>query len=173
MVTVSNKAFFDEPIYNYSKDFDYIWEEITVLLKYTTDWERGRVILLEEVREATRPFQEASAGALAQMARRYLVHESEMDPQAFLSLTDNWIELTARFVIPVRSARRIKSDVSQRVLRRYAEEGIAIASATSEIVGFPPLRVEGLRELVQSLRQQGGGTADQPSGNRSGTVSGP
>lgn len=26
MVTVSNKAFFDEPVYNYSKAFDYIWE---------------------------------------------------------------------------------------------------------------------------------------------------
>ena len=101
------------------------------------------------------------------------MHESEMDPQAFLELTDNWIELTARFVIPVRSARRIKSDVSQKILRRYAEEGISTASATSEIVGFPPLRVEGLRELVQSHRQQGDSTADQPSGNRSGTASGP
>ncbi len=107
------------------------------------------------------------------MARRYLVHESEMDPQAFLDLTDNWIELTARFVIPVRSARRIKSDISEKVLRRYAEEGIAIASATTEIVGFPPLRVEDLRGLVQSHRQQGGGTPDQPSDNRSGTAPGP
>ncbi len=76
------------------------------------------------------------------MARRYLVHESEMDPQAFIDLTDNWVELTVRFVIPVRSARRIKSDVSQKVLRRYSGEGVAIASTTSEIVGFPPLRLE-------------------------------
>jgi hypothetical protein len=137
------------------KDFDYIWEEITLPLKYATDWERGRAILLEEVEEATRPFQEASAEALAQMARRYLVHESEMDPQTFLELTDNWIELTARFVIPVRSARTIKSEVSEKVLRRYSEEGIAIASATSEIVGFPPLRVEGLRELLRTHHRTG------------------
>ncbi len=150
VVTVSNKSFFDEPIYNYSKDFDFIWEEITLPISYTTDWERGREILLEEVEGATRSFRESSAEALSEMARRYLVHDSELAPQSFLKLTDNWIELSARFVIPVRSARAVKSSVSERVLRRYREEGITIASATSEIVGFPPLRIEGLRELLRS-----------------------
>jgi small-conductance mechanosensitive channel len=166
VVTVSNKTFFDEPIYNYSKDFDYIWEEITVPLRYATDWERGRAILLEEVQEASRPFREASADALAHMARRYLVHESEMDPQAFIDLTDNWVELTVRFVIPVRSARRIKSDVSQKVLRRYSGEGVAIASTTSEIVGFPPLRVEGSPAFPRNPRQTSEDTTEVPGSAR-------
>jgi len=163
VVTVSNKAFFDDPIYNYSKDFDYIWEEISIPVKYTTNWERGRDILLEEVEEATRPFRQTSAEALAEMARRYVVQKSEMSPRVFLELTDNWIELAARFVIPVRSARRIKSDVSEKVLRRYSEEDIAVASATSEIVGFPPLRVEGLQEFLQARRQTDGHTVEVPN----------
>lgn len=162
VVTVSNKAFFDDPIYNYSKDFDYIWEEISIPLKYATNWERGRDILLEEVEEATRPFRETSADALAEMARRYVVQKSEMSPGVFLELTDNWIELSARFVIPVRSARRIKSDVSEKVLRRYSKEEVAIASATSEIVGFPPLKVEGLQAFLQARRPSSGGTAKVP-----------
>lgn len=156
IVTVSNKSFFEEPIYNYSKDFDYTWEEITIPLAYTTDWERGRDILREEVEEATRPFREASAESLGQMARRYLVQKSEIDPQIFIELTDNWIELTARFVIPVRSARRVKSGISGEVLGRYSEENVTIASATSEIVGVPPLRIEGLRELLEDRRRAGG-----------------
>ncbi len=166
VVTVSNKTFFDEPIYNYSKDFDYIWEEITVPLKYTTDWERGRAILLEEVEEATRPFQETSAAALAQMGRRYLVHESEMNPQAFIDLTDNWVELTVRFVIPVRSARRIKSEVSEKILRRYSVEGVAIASTTSEIVGFAPLRLETLQGSGQTHHQTNENSTETPGSAR-------
>ncbi len=166
VVTVSNKAFFDEPIYNYSKDFDYIWEEITVPLKYATDWERGRASLLEEVEDATRPFWEASAGALAHMARRYLVHESEMAPHAFVELTDNWVELTARFVIPVRSARRIKSDISENVLRRYSAEGVAIASTTSEIVGFPPLRLEASQGFPRTHHQTSEDATEAPRSAR-------
>lgn len=161
VVTISNESFFDEPIYNYSKDFGYIWEEIAVPLAYTTDWERGRDILLEEVEEATRPFREMSAEALVEMARSYLVHESELDPRVFLELTDNWVELSIRFVIPVRAARALKSSVSEKVLRRYGKEGIVIASETSQIIGFPPLRVEGLSELLSTHRgETGGGGAD-------------
>lgn len=160
VVTVSNKAFFDEPIYNYSKEFDYIWEEIMLPLAYDTNWERGRDILLEETEAATREFRDSSAQALSHMAQRYLVHRSELDLQTFVRLTDNWIELTARFVIPVRSARRIKSDVSERTLRRYAEENISIASATNRIVGLPPVEVEGLRELLADHEGEDGRSGD-------------
>ncbi len=156
IVTVSNKVFFEKPVYNYSKDFDYIWEELTVPLSYTTDWERGKEILVEEVEEATRDFRDKSAGALAEMARRYLVPRSDVHPQVFLKLTDNWIELTARFVIPVRSARRVKSDISENLLRRFSRESVALASETSEIVGLPPLEVKGLQELLESYSPPNG-----------------
>ena len=165
VVTISNKAYFDEPIYDYSKDFEYVWEEITVPVAYTTDWKRGRKILLEEVEAATRGFGEESAEALAQMARRYLVQRNEIEPRVFLKLTDTWVELAARFVYP-RSARALKSGVSENVLRRYAREGITVASATSEIVGFPPLRVEGLRDLIEALARRGDGAGEPPDRNR-------
>jgi len=165
IVTVSNKAFFDAPIYNYSKAFDYVWEEITVPIAYTSDWEKGREILLEEVEAATRPFREESAEALREMASRYLVQQSEIESRVFVRLTDNWIELAARLVIPVRSARALKSGVSENVLRRYAEEGITVASATSEIVGLPPLRVEGLRGLIDALAQRGDGASEPADRN--------
>ena len=150
IVTVSNKAFFDEPIYNYSKDFEYVWEEIVVPVSYTTHWEKGRDILLEKVEEATRSFREESAGALAEMSQRYLLQRSEVEPRVFVRLTDNWIELAARFVLPTRSARQIKSAISESVLKGFSQENVTIASTTSEIVGFPPVRVEGLQEVFEA-----------------------
>lgn len=156
IVTVSNKAFFDQPIYNYSKDFDYVWEEISIPVAYGTDWEKGRDVLLGEVEEATRGFREDSGEALAEMSRRYLVGKSEVEPQVFVKLTDNWVELSARFLIPTRSSRSLKSGISESVLRRYSEENITVASATSEIVGFPPLRIEGLEEALDALRRRDG-----------------
>jgi len=165
VVTVTNKAFFDEPIYNYSQGFDYIWEEIAVPVTYTSDWETARRILLEETEAATRDFREASTAALAEMARRYLVPRSDVDPQTFVKLTDNWVELTVRLVIPTRSARKVKSVISEGVLRRYTqEENITIASATSEIVGIPPLRVELLPDGRMGLTRRHAPGAEPPDG---------
>jgi small-conductance mechanosensitive channel len=164
LVTVSNKTFFEEPVYNYSKDFEYIWEEIMVPVSYKTDWELAKRLLLEEVEDATSGFRRESAAALSEMARRYLVPKSDVEPQVYVKLTDNWIELSARFVIPVRSARRVKSLVSENLMRRYSGEGIGLASATSEIVGLPPLRVEGLRDLLEKARPDDHGDREDPPG---------
>jgi small-conductance mechanosensitive channel len=51
--------------------------------------------------------------------------------------TDNWIELSARFVVPLRHARAVKDDVTRHVLDRLAEEGIKVASATQEVTVRP------------------------------------
>lgn len=163
IVTISNKAFFDEPIYNYSKDFDYVWEEIVIPVSYKTDWEKGRDVLLEEVEAATRDFRDQSARALAEMARRYLVARSEVEPRVFVKVTDNWVELSARFVLPTRSARQVKSTISENVLKGFSRENVTIASATSEIVGFPPLQVEGLEKILDALHHRNG---NQEAGTR-------
>ncbi|MGB3682530.1 MAG: mechanosensitive ion channel family protein [Rubrobacteraceae bacterium] len=162
LVTVSNKTFFEDPVYNYSKDFEYIWEEIVVPISYKADWETAKYILQKEVEDTTSDFRRESAQALSEMSRRYLVPRSDVEPQVFVKLTDNWIELSARFVIPVRSARRVKSSISENLMRRYSTEGIGLASETSEIVSLPPLRVEGLREMIDGTRPVGSDNKEEP-----------
>ena len=51
----------------------------------------------------------------------------------FVRATDNWIELSARFVVPVREARAVKDSVTRTVLDRLDREGIPIASATQDV----------------------------------------
>jgi hypothetical protein len=61
-----------------------------------------------------------------------------MNAEVFVSLTDNWIELTARYITPVRQRRTIRSRISQKILEDIEKsENIKIASQTVDIVGFP------------------------------------
>ncbi len=51
----------------------------------------------------------------------------------FVRATDNWVELSARFVVPVRAARSVKDQMTRRVLARLTEHGISVASATQDV----------------------------------------
>ncbi len=51
----------------------------------------------------------------------------------FLRATDNYLELAARLVVPVRTARWVKGDMTRGVLGRFAEAGIAVASSTYDV----------------------------------------
>jgi small-conductance mechanosensitive channel len=135
VVTVSNKATFTSPVYNYSALFEFIWEELSLPIPHDADWETAERILLEEARRASG--SEGAEAALAEMTRRYPVPQAELQPRVFLRATDNWMELSARFVVPVRTARSVKDDLTRRVAARLEEAGIRIASETVDATVRP------------------------------------
>jgi small-conductance mechanosensitive channel len=60
----------------------------------------------------------------------------------YLRLTDNWVELALRFVVPVHGVRAIKDAMNREILAEFRGAGLEIASTTYDIVGLPPLRVD-------------------------------
>jgi small-conductance mechanosensitive channel len=131
IVTVSNKKTFTDPVFNYSAAFDYIWEELTIPVPYESDWRRAEAIILEEVQRTTR--SEEAQKAMAHMARHYPVPRTELEPRVFARATSNWVSLAARFVVPVRTARTAKDEVTRRILDRLKAAGIEVASETAVV----------------------------------------
>lgn len=142
VVTVSNDKIFDEPVYNYTRDFPYLWEEISLPISYAADRERAERILLRAADQHASAFTEDSRVALDAMRQRYAVQATPTDPRVYYRLTDNWLELTVRFVTEARGVRDIKDAMSREILAEVEAAGIEVASATFELVGLPPIRFE-------------------------------
>jgi small-conductance mechanosensitive channel len=77
------------------------------------------------------------------MEKKYFIDLDTLKPQVFYRLTDNWVELSLRFIVRPHGARNIKDQMSRMIIDRLEEAGIGIASGTYEVVGFPPIRLEG------------------------------
>ena len=142
IVTVSNAKIFDEPVYNYTRDFPYIWEEMTLPVSYSADRDRAERILLEVAGRHTVPIGDLSEEALAEMERRYFIRRTGLAPKVYFRLTDNWLELTVRFIAQDHGIRELKDAMSREVLGALDVAGIGIASATFEVVGLPPLQLD-------------------------------
>ena len=144
MVTVSNDKIFDEPIYNYTRDFPYLWEEMVIPITYNTDRRRAERIMLDAVQRHTEPVEALGREALEEMQRRYFVHNvADLSPKVYYRLTDNWLELSARFITSEHGVRDVKDAISRDLLDALDEAEIGIASATYEIVGLPPIQIKG------------------------------
>ncbi len=142
IVTVSNGEIFKEPIYNYSRDFPFLWEEIQLPVKYDADDARAERILLDVVKKCTMPIEQMTGEARSHLKRIYNLEPPDESPRVFYRLTDNWIELTVRFIVPDRGIREIKDRIYRDLLREIRNAGIEVASSTYDIVGLPPVRVE-------------------------------
>jgi small-conductance mechanosensitive channel len=157
LVTVTNDKIFEEPVYNYTMEFPFIWDEIRLPIPYKADRTQAEKILLDSARELIEPIADVSEPVRRQMQDKYFVDVGRLQPQVFYRLTDNWLELTLRFIARPFGVRALKSDLSRRILERFEEAHIEIASATYDVVGFPPLRLEG------SVAEQLAGARDAKS----------
>ncbi len=142
IVTVTNDKIFDAAVFNYSRDFPYIWEELMVPITYKDDRRRAEQIMLEVVERHTVEIHEMGHEALEKMRGRYFVHVGDLKPRVFMRLTDNWLELSCRFLARDHGVREMKDRMSREILDLFDEAGIGIASATFDIVGLPPVKVE-------------------------------
>jgi small-conductance mechanosensitive channel len=131
IVAVSNKATFTEPVYNFSAVFEYLWEELTFPISHASDWRRAEEIVKDELVESARTAD--AEVAIAEMRRRYPVPRTELEPRVFVRVTDNWVELSARFVVPIRRARTTKDELTRRIAERLGAEGIEFASETLDV----------------------------------------
>ena len=139
IVTVSNSKIFAEPVFNYTRDFPFIWEEMAIPITYRADRAKVEQILLRAAKlHATDPATMASA-AKDDLQTRFGVEPIELEPRVFFRITDNWLELTVRFIVGTHRIRGAKDAMSRFIVDELDMAGIGIASATYDIVGLPPI----------------------------------
>jgi small-conductance mechanosensitive channel len=141
IVTITNDKIFDEPVYNYSRDFPFLWEEIAIPVPYDADGRRAERILLDAAQEHTLKVNELGEEAIKELERRYFVRRSDLGPKVYYRLTDNWLEMSLRFLTRDSGIREMKDAMSRKIIADFRAAGIGIASGTYDIVGLPPVHV--------------------------------
>jgi len=141
IVTVTNDKIFENPVYNYTREFPFLWDEMAIPVPYKADRRRAEEIVLEAARRHTVELSALGEAELKELERRYFVRRSELTPRIFYRLTDNWIEMNVRFIAREAGTRVLKDRMSRDILDAFEKAGIDIASGTYDIVGLPPLTV--------------------------------
>jgi small-conductance mechanosensitive channel len=142
IVTVTNDKVFDEPVYNYTRQFPYLWDEINLPVKYGDDADRVEKILLDSARRHALTHEQIGDEEVQRLKDQFGIDVGDVDPRVYWRMTDNWLELTIRFLAPDHGIRPIKDAMSREILAALNDAKIEIASGTYAIVEVPPLKVE-------------------------------
>ena len=104
----------------------------------------GKSLLLECVAEQVAMLDRDSQDVRHALEKRYFISMDDLTPRVFYRLTDNWVELTVRFIVREHGIREVKDAITRAVLQKFDDAAIEVASATLEVVGAPTLRVQNL-----------------------------
>lgn len=130
IVTLSNAFIFKEPLFNYSREIHYVWDEVRLCVPYSADWERARAILFDIVRQHPRYAEMIPQAEQENVTARraFALNLESLEPRSFVKIAESWIELAVIYPVAYNGRRGFRSEVSETLLRRLAEEGIPVAS---------------------------------------------
>jgi len=143
IVRIANSFVFKEPVFNYSADFPFVWDEITVPIKYGSDHNLARRIIQDSAREIVAENSVIARQTWQKLLKKYAIEDASVEPNVTLAANDNWIEFTLRYVVDYKKRRSTKDLLFTRILDGVAASGgsVSMASATFQIVEMPALDV--------------------------------
>jgi small-conductance mechanosensitive channel len=137
IVTVTNDKVFDCPVYNYTHEFAYIWDEFGIPVHFHQDFAKADRIILKAAKKHALSGDRLGEEEVKRLEQRFGIEVGEIDPRVFWRITENWIELTIRFLGPDHGIRHIKDGMTRDILDGFDKAGITIAAVRQEAVTAP------------------------------------
>ena len=143
IVLIANSYVFKEPVFNYSGDFPFLWDEIKIPIQYGSNYEKTTQILLKVGNEVAGDLSSKSKAQWQELKSKYRLEEAQTEPMVSLVANDNWVEYTLRYIVNYKKRRATKTALYTKILTEVdATQGeIKFASATFELVGAPDFKV--------------------------------
>lgn len=139
IVRIANSFLFKEPVYNYSGDFPFLWDELIVPVKTNSDFSYTKELLHNILIEEVGDFANTSQIAWDKMIGEYSIENAKVQPMVTMVFNENWISFTLRYVVDFKSRRSTKSKLSEKILKAINNSNgkVSVASAAFEITAFP------------------------------------
>jgi small-conductance mechanosensitive channel len=143
IVLVANSFVFKEPVFNYSGDFPFLWDEIKIPIQYGSDYQEAKEIIENAAKNVMPHVGEKSTEKWKALQNKYRLEDASTEPMVSIIATDNWVEFTLRYVVNYKKRRATKTELFTEILKNIEATGsrIKFASATFEVSEIPNLNV--------------------------------
>lgn len=135
VVRISNSFLFKDPVYNYSGDFPFLWDEIVVPIKHGSDVNEVKEIFGNIANEIVGDYSRNAGVAWSELVNKYMVENAQVKPLITITFNENWINFTLRYVVDYKFRRGTKDQLFSKIQEasKTMPDKIKIAYSTLEI----------------------------------------
>jgi small-conductance mechanosensitive channel len=106
---------------NYSAGFNYIWNEISVLVTFESHWQLAKSILEKIIHEHSESLSLDAERKIIEASKQYMIFYQYLTPIVYTSVEPSGILLTMRFICDPRKRRTNEQEVWEEVLKEFAK----------------------------------------------------
>jgi small-conductance mechanosensitive channel len=120
VIHIPNGKIFTEPQANYHKGFQYIWNEIPVLVTFESNWERAKEILQRIGIEHAEHLSESAEERIREASRKFMIFYTKLSPTVYITVKDCGVLLTIRYICEPRRRRDSQQAIWEDILKEFA-----------------------------------------------------
>ncbi len=121
IIHVPNLVVFTEPLFNYTAQFEFIWNEVPVLVTFESDWRKAKQVLQGILDEQVGETVKEAERAMRTATKKFLIHFRKLTPKVYTSVEDSGVLLTLRFICRAREKRGRAEQIWEAVLDAFGE----------------------------------------------------
>ena len=122
IIHMPNGTVFTSSQANYTTGFKYIWNEISVLVTFESNWELAKSILTRIIKEHAESLSEDAEKKIIEASKKYMIYYRYLTPTVYTSVKDSGILLTMRFMCDARKRRGTEHAVWEDILKEFAKQ---------------------------------------------------
>jgi len=120
IIHIPNAWVFDKSLANYTLGFNFIWNEVPVMVTFESDWKKAKEIL-QCIADEVNPFDSDQAQEeIKQVSGQFLVHYRHLTPIVWTRVDDSGVTLTIRYLCEPRKRRSSETRIWEMVLAKFA-----------------------------------------------------
>ncbi|MCF7818264.1 MAG: mechanosensitive ion channel family protein [Kiritimatiellales bacterium] len=139
IIHIPNGWVFIHAVANYTQGFNFIWNEIPILITFESDWRKAKDLLSEIGKKHSSIQSESAAQQLRRTANKYLIYFTHLTPIVWTDVKASGVMLTIRYLCEPRRRRSSSSAIWEEILAEFAKHpDINLAYPTQRFYTEPP-----------------------------------
>jgi len=122
IIHIPNGMVLNEVLANYSKGFQYIWNEIPVLITFESNWKKAKMILQEIADKDSEQLSKAAEKRVKEASKKFMILYSKLTPIVYTSVKDSGVLLTIRYLCEPQNRRDSEQSIWEDILKEFATQ---------------------------------------------------
>ena len=131
IIHIPNGKIFTETLANYGKGFEYIFNEIPVLITFESDWEEAKKILEKIAKDFGDDATKSAEKKIKKASQKFLIGKQKLHSSVYTKVADSGVLLTIRYLCMPKNRRETEQKIWENILKEFSKvNNIALAYPT-------------------------------------------
>ena len=121
IVHVPNGKIFTNDLINYDKGFQFIWNEIHVLITFESNWQKAKQLLQKIADHYSNDVTPQVEKEIRKAAQKYMIYYRNLTPIVYTSVKDSGVQLSIRYLCKARQRRGTSQRIWENILLEFGK----------------------------------------------------